>query len=117
MSLPFDSLRSLRASALTILASSVITLGLPSIASAQVLQMMPVFEALKPDQILSVKPTATGKRVLIEAHGEILSAPAEKGDIRNLTQSPGVADRYPAAAFVAKAREEGAVDRLVNCGL
>ena len=29
-------------------------------------------------------------------HGEILSVPAEKGDVRNLTKSPGVADRDPA---------------------
>jgi tricorn protease len=34
--------------------------------------------------------------VLFEARGEILSVPAEKGDVRNLTQSPGVADRDPA---------------------
>jgi len=33
---------------------------------------------------------------VFEAHGEILSAPAEKGDIRNLTNSPGVMDRSPA---------------------
>jgi tricorn protease len=37
-----------------------------------------------------------GKRVLLEARGEIFSAPAENGVIRNLTESPGVAERYPA---------------------
>src|SRR6202044_3204270 len=31
-----------------------------------------------------------------EAHGEILALPADKGDVRNLTRSPGVADRDPA---------------------
>ncbi|MBK6407658.1 MAG: PD40 domain-containing protein [Holophagales bacterium] len=31
----------------------------------------------------------------MEARGEILSVPAEKGDARNLTRSPGVADRDP----------------------
>ncbi len=30
------------------------------------------------------------------ARGEILTVPAEKGDIRNLTNTPGVAERYPA---------------------
>ncbi len=37
----------------------------------------------------------TGVRALFEAHGEILTVPAEKGDIRNLTNSPGVMDRTP----------------------
>jgi tricorn protease len=38
----------------------------------------------------------TGARILLEARGEILTTPAEKGDARNLTSSPGVADRDPA---------------------
>lgn len=37
-----------------------------------------------------------GKRALFEARGEIFSVPAEHGVIRNLTTSPGVAERYPA---------------------
>jgi tricorn protease len=37
-----------------------------------------------------------GKRALFEARGEIFSVPAEHGIIRNLTTSPGVAERYPA---------------------
>lgn len=40
--------------------------------------------------------SATGKRAVFEARGEIFTVPAEKGDVRNLTRSPGVADRYPA---------------------
>jgi tricorn protease len=38
----------------------------------------------------------TGVRAVFEAHGEILTAPAEKGDIRNLTRTPGVMERTPA---------------------
>lgn len=38
----------------------------------------------------------TGKRVLFEARGDIFSAPAEHGVVRNLTRSSGVAERYPA---------------------
>ena len=38
----------------------------------------------------------SGVRAVFEARGEILTVPVEKGDIRNLTNSPGVADRYPA---------------------
>lgn len=54
------------------------------------------FDKVQDDQILSAAVSPTGKRVLVETHGEILSVPAEKGDARNLTQSPGVADRDPA---------------------
>jgi tricorn protease len=42
----------------------------------------------------SISPT--GKRVLFEARGDIFSVPAENGVIRNLTESRGVAERYPA---------------------
>ena len=38
----------------------------------------------------------TGARAVFEARGEIISLPAEKGDPRNLTNSPGVMDRDPA---------------------
>ncbi len=37
----------------------------------------------------------TGARALFEARGDILSVPAEKGDARNLTNSPGIAERDP----------------------
>jgi tricorn protease len=38
----------------------------------------------------------TGARAVFEAHGEILSVPAEKGDVRNLTRTPAAAERDPA---------------------
>jgi tricorn protease len=47
-------------------------------------------------RISNVALSPTGVRALFEARGEILSVPAEKGDARNLTNSPGAADRYPA---------------------
>jgi tricorn protease len=37
----------------------------------------------------------TGVRAAFEARGEIFSVPVDKGDYRNLTQSPGVHDRSP----------------------
>jgi tricorn protease len=37
----------------------------------------------------------TGVRAVFQARGEILTVPAEKGDVRNLTNSSGVADRDP----------------------
>jgi tricorn protease len=39
--------------------------------------------------------SATGQRVLVEARGEIFTVPAEHGNVRNLTRSPGAADRSP----------------------
>lgn len=39
--------------------------------------------------------SATGKRALFEHRGEIISVPKEKGSWRNITNSPGAADRYP----------------------
>ena len=36
-----------------------------------------------------------GKRAIFEYRGDIFTFPKEKGDWRNLTNSPGVADRYP----------------------
>lgn len=37
----------------------------------------------------------TGKRVLLGARGDVFSAPAEQGVVRNLTRSSGVAERFP----------------------
>ena len=37
-----------------------------------------------------------GNRVFIEARGEIFSLPAEHGYVKNLTQTSGAAERYPA---------------------
>ena len=37
----------------------------------------------------------TGARVVVEDRGDIFTLPAEKGDTRNLTNSPGSAERDP----------------------
>lgn len=58
-------------------------------------QLQPHFVKVE-KQILNAGISPTGKRAVFEAHGEILTVPGEKGDVRNLTQSPGVADRNPA---------------------
>ena len=47
-------------------------------------------------RIANAAISPTGARALFEAYGEILTAPAAKGDIRNLTRTPGVAERDPA---------------------
>src|SRR5207253_1714215 len=38
----------------------------------------------------------TGARAVIEARGDVFTVPAKKGDVRNLTATPGVAERDPA---------------------
>jgi len=48
------------------------------------------------EQIQGANISPSGVRAVFEAHGEILTVPAEHGDIRNLTNSPAVADRDPA---------------------
>ena len=49
-------------------------------------------------QIQSSRISPTGMRALMEAHGEILTVPAAKGDYRNITNSVGVMERQPAWA-------------------
>ena len=45
-------------------------------------------------QNFAISPT--GARILAEARGDIYSIPAEKGDTRNMTRTPGSAERDPA---------------------
>ncbi len=45
--------------------------------------------------IRSSSLSPTGTRAAFEARGDIFTVPTEKGDYRNLTQSPGVHDRAP----------------------
>ena len=59
-------------------------------------QLRPRFEKVDAAQILHAALSPSGKRVLMEARGEILSVPADKGDVRNVTRTPAVADRDPA---------------------
>ncbi len=47
------------------------------------------------NRIANIALSPTGARALFEARGEILSVPADKGNARNLTNSPGAADRNP----------------------
>ena len=47
-------------------------------------------------RIQNMALSPTGARAAFEARGEILTVPAEKGDARNLTRTPGVAEREPA---------------------
>ncbi len=63
--------------------------------AADLVEVRPHFEKVQ-KQIGNAVISPAGVRAAFEAHGEILTVPAEKGDIRDLTNSPGVADRDPA---------------------
>jgi tricorn protease len=56
----------------------------------------PHFAKVEPRRIQNFGISPTGARALFEAWGEIFTVPTDKGDIRNLTRSPAVADRDPA---------------------
>lgn len=72
------------------------THAVPVTIAADLPELRPHFEKVEPRQILHAALSPSGKRALLETRGEILSVPAEKGSARNLTRSPGVADRDPA---------------------
>ncbi len=56
----------------------------------------PHFAKVDPKRIQNFGISPTGARAVFEAWGEIFTVPTDKGDIRNLTHSPAVADRDPA---------------------
>ncbi|MCR5879172.1 S41 family peptidase [Phenylobacterium sp. J367] len=47
-------------------------------------------------EVQKVAVSPTGLRAVVEAHGEILTAPAKNGPVRNVTNTPGVMEREPA---------------------
>ncbi|MGA8090599.1 MAG: PDZ domain-containing protein [Terracidiphilus sp.] len=57
--------------------------------------LAPHLESIHPDEIRNATISPTGARAAFEAHGEIFTVPAEKGDTRNLTDTSGVAERDP----------------------
>ena len=57
--------------------------------------MMPNWEDVS-NRLTNMALSPTGKRVVVEARGEIFTIPADKGDVRNLTNSSASAERDPA---------------------
>src|SRR6202789_1396166 len=58
--------------------------------------LQPHLAAIPPAAVENIAVSPTGVRVVAEARGDIFTLPAEKGDIRNLTKTPGSAERDPA---------------------
>src|SRR6185437_8085599 len=59
-------------------------------------QLAPHLVPVSPKEVQNIAISPTGARILAEAHGDIFTVPAEKGDTRNVTRTPGVAERDPA---------------------
>jgi tricorn protease len=56
--------------------------------------LMPHWDEVAP-RILNAAISPAGRRAVFEARGEIFTVPAEHGDWRNLTNTPGIAERNP----------------------
>ena len=67
---------------------------LPVRINADMLGVRSKFEKVS-SRITNATISPTGARAVFEARGEILTVPAEKGDVRNLTRTAGVAERDP----------------------
>ncbi|HET9742820.1 MAG TPA: PDZ domain-containing protein [Terriglobales bacterium] len=48
------------------------------------------------DQIQAFNLSPSGARAVFDSHGEVLTVPREKGDIRNMTNTTGINERDPA---------------------
>ncbi len=64
--------------------------------AADMPQLQPRFEKMTADDLQYPAISPTGKRAVFQAHGQIVTVPAEKGDVRDLTPVSGVANREPA---------------------
>ena len=62
--------------------------------NADLLTVRPKYEKAA-GRIFNATISPNGARAVFEARGEILTVPAEKGSVRNLTETPGVAERDP----------------------
>lgn len=58
-------------------------------------QARPRWEDVPPTGLTNPRLSPTGKRALFEHRGEIFTVPVEEGSWRNITNTPGVADRHP----------------------
>ena len=63
--------------------------------SADMPQLLPHWVKVG-ERILNGDISPTGQRAVFEAHGDIFTVPADKGDVRDITNTPGAAEREPA---------------------
>src|SRR5579864_8013001 len=67
--------------------------NIPIHVSGDVESVRPHFAKVDPKRIQNFGISPTGARAIFEAWGEIFTVPTDKGDIRNVTHSPAIADR------------------------
>ncbi len=63
---------------------------------ADLAEVRPHFQKIEPKRIRYAGISPTGARAVFGVRGEIVTVPAEKGDIRNLTSTTDVVEREPA---------------------
>ncbi len=71
------------------------TIPIPISISGDMLEVRDKFVNVG-DDLSSPSLSPNAARAAFEARGEIITVPAEKGDFRNLTNTPGAMERYPA---------------------
>ena len=63
---------------------------------ADLTEVRPRFRKIEPDKIQAAVISPTGVRAAFAARGEIFTVPAEKGDVRDITNTADVVERDPA---------------------
>ncbi len=71
------------------------TTHVPLLINEDLLSKRPFF-ASADGNIQNINISPTGLRAVMEVRGEIVTIPADKGDVRNITQTPQVNERDPA---------------------
>ena len=64
--------------------------------TGDLLEVRPHFQKIEARRIRFAGISPTGMRAVFGVRGEILTVPAEKGDVRNLTNTPAAVERDPA---------------------
>jgi tricorn protease len=87
-------------------------------------EIRPHFRKIAFNEIRGAGISPTGARAVLVAHGEVFTVPAEKGDIRNLTNTPAAEERAPAwspdgksIAYFSDASSEYALEIRDQSGL
>jgi tricorn protease len=69
--------------------------AVPIDIAADLPEVRPHFKSVA-GEVENIAISPTGLRAVVEAHGDILTIPAKNGPTRNLTNTPGAAEREPA---------------------
>ncbi len=65
---------------------------IPITINSDLPELRPYYKKVK-DYVTAASVSPTGKRILVEARGEIFSLPQKEGPIRNLTETPGAREK------------------------